>query len=399
MSMPISSTFDDLHESIYQSRLLIVDDAEINLLFLERILGAGGFTAIKTASGGEEALLAFHEFKPDMIILDLIMPEMDGFECCRAIRKLPDGGSLPILVQTALTDPEEKIRAFHAGATDFITKPVFPDELYARVIVHLEKQITMKRLQAYKQRVEMELNSARDLQCAILPRIADIENIKSLWGLDVASHFEPTSEVGGDFWGIKPLFPHQVAFWIVDFSGHGIAAALNVFRLHTCLQEYSPLAARPGEYLAQLNEKLLQLLPKGQFATMLYGIVDTSTNQLLYASAGCPHPILVQGKKYAPEILDGTGQPIGIGLAQYPTRSVDFLQGDSICFYSDALTETENAVGECIDENTLAAWLAESEGPAQMMVTNVIKRFRLHAPSRNRRDDLTIGLIRRCGPI
>ena len=384
---------DDLHGALHQSRILIVDDAVINLLFLRNILMHGGFTDIRTVENGEEALQLCDSYTPDIIILDLVMEGMDGFECCRRIRARAEGGDVPILIQTALTDQDQKIRTFREGATDFITKPIFPDELYARVIVHLEKQLALKKLQSYKQRVEHELATARELQTAILPRPAEIEAISAAAELDIASYFKPSSELGGDFWGIKQLAPHLVAFWIVDFSGHGVAAALNVFRLHTCLQEESSAATKPGEYLAEMNERLIQLLPRGQFATMFYGIIDTARNELRYASAGAPHPIVLHAKGHVSQTLDGTGRPLGIITHHYPTRRTDFSEGDRICFYSDALTETVDANGAYIDEAQVAALLAQGEWNAQTALMHLLEYYDTRTAQRDRRDDLTIGFI------
>lgn len=388
---------DDLHGALHQSRILIVDDAVINLLFLRNILMHGGFTDIRTAENGEEALQLCDSYKPDMIILDLLMEGMDGFECCRRIRARSEGGDIPILIQTAMTDQDEKIRTFREGATDFITKPIFPDELYARVIVHLEKQLALKKLQSYKQRVEQELYSARDLQAAILPRDAEIDAISAAAGLDIASYFKPSSELGGDFWGIKQLSADHVAFWIVDFSGHGVAAALNVFRLHTVLQEDSAAANEPGDYLAEMNERLIHLLPRGQFATMFYGILDLARDELRYASAGSPHPIVLRAGGANTRTLDGTGRPLGIAPHRYPTRRIDFTVGDCVCFYSDALTETVDIDDVYIDEVQIAALLAQGTWSAQTALLHLLEYYDSRTLPRNRRDDLTIGFICRQG--
>ncbi len=384
---------DDLHGALRQSRILIVDDAVINLLFLRNILMRGGFNDIRTAENGEEALALCDSFMPDIIILDLIMEGLDGFECCRRIRARAEGGDVPILIQTALTDQDEKIRTFKEGATDFISKPIFPDELYARVIVHLEKQLALKKLRSYKQRVGQELETARELQTAILPKALEIERICAAANLDIASHFRPSSELGGDFWGIKQLEAHSIAFWIVDFSGHGVAAALNVFRLHTCLHELSPLAHEPGEYLAEMNERLLQLLPRGQFATMFYGIINTKRDELRYASAGAPHPIILRNGGKQSATIDGSGQPLGIQAHRYVTRSTPLMAGDCVCFYSDALTETADAAGDYIDEMQVAELLAQNIWTAETALRQLLDYYDTRTVAKNRRDDLTIGLI------
>ena len=209
-------------QSVYGSRILIVDDVVLNQMMIEKSLRARGFYNISLAGDGQQALDMAKQSPPDMIILDIVMPVMDGFECCRQLRALPRHRDTPILVQTILTEPQMRLKAFSVGATDIVSKPVDPDELYARVMVHLEKQRYLRELQDYYERTSMELDNARALQLAILPDAYDIATMKQRHSLDVAAHFRPSSEVGGDFWGMKKLFPHQVAFWMVDVSNHGV---------------------------------------------------------------------------------------------------------------------------------------------------------------------------------
>lgn len=391
--MPLDT--NGLTHPVYASHILIVDDNEINRIFLERTLKSRGFTQLLCVASGEEALESLPHFHPDMVILDIMMPGMDGFECCEAIRRQPHYRDLPILIQTSITEPALRVKAFEKGATDFVSKPIYPDELTARVMVHLEKRYTTGMLQLYKQRIEIELESARQLQFAILPKDDEIKDIERRCDLQIASYFQPSSEIGGDFWGVKSLFPHQSAFWMVDFSGHGVASALNAFRLQAYLKEHSDLTARPGEYLSHLNDKLLNLLLRGQFATMTYGIVDTQTSQLFYACASAPHPIILRKKTGKAELVDGSGTPLGIGLNLYPTQSVRFDAGDLLLLYSDVLTETPNATREYIMEEHIMALLEENAGlDAGAMKELLLDYFTTHSTT-SLRDDLTMIICKR----
>lgn len=387
---------DDLLPHIYASGILIVDDNEINRIFLERTLKARGFNRILCVSSAEEALEKIHPFQADMVLLDLMMPGgMDGFECCATLRKQQAWHDLPILIQTSITEPQLRVKAFAMGATDFVSKPIYPDELYARVMVHLEKRHSLKTLQLYKNRIEAELENARQLQQAILPDMEEIEDIERSCALDISSHFQPSSEIGGDFWGMKNIFPHQTAFWLVDFSGHGVASALNAFRLQAYLKEHSPLAARPGEYISHLNDKLLHLLLRGQFSTMFYGIIDTQSNQLFYACACAPNPIILRKATGKAEIIDGTGTPLGIGMCFYPTQTVTFAPGDMLLLYSDALIETSGMTGEYISEEDIMRLLEEHHGAHSMGMKEIIlDYFQQHAGDALR-DDLTITICTR----
>ena len=386
----------DLHQQIYSAMILIVEDEETNRIFLEKTLKMRGYTNLHTAENGQDALILVEHLKPDLVILDVIMPIMDGYDCCASIRAMADYKNLPILIQTSLSNPEERVKAFTVGASDFISKPIYPDELCARISVHLERQLCLKNLKLYKDRVQEELESACQLQLAILPKHHDIEAIEERCALDIAGHFQPSSEIGGDFWGIKNIFPNQTTLWMVDLSGHGVASALNAFRLQAYLQEISPLTARPGEYLSHLNDKLLQLLLRGQFATMFYGIIDTQSSRLFYACACSPHPIILRGGTGKAEMIDGSNAPLGIGMNLYETNTIAFGIDDTLLLYSDALTETANEAGEFISEEVIMALLEQHPNASATAIKEMlIDYLHRHCNRRDLEDDLTLLVVRR----
>jgi phosphoserine phosphatase RsbU/P len=381
--------------AFHAAPILIVEDNEVNRVALERALSSRGFTNLLATASAEEALLRMEPFAPELIITDVVMPGMDGFEYCRTIRQQPQYRDLPILVQTVISEPQLRFKAFQDGATDFVSKPIYPDELYARVKVHLLNRLYLKSLTRYKRRIENELESARQMQESILPQPADISDIERACGIEVASYFKPSSELGGDFWGIKRMSSHQTACWLVDFSGHGVAAALNAFRLQAHLKEPSDLTAQPGEYLSHFNEKLLRLLATGQFATMFYGIVDTQADRLFYACACSPNPIVLRPAGKHAEVLSGAGQPLGIVPQAYETQSVPFLPGDTLVLYSDAFTETHDAGDACITEKDIMQMLqADASASAAGLVGVLIDRFNRHSGGLVA-DDLTLCVIKR----
>ena len=384
----------ELSQQILSSPILIVDDVKINRVFLEKTLRMCGFNNLLCVASAEEAFSKIKSFQPDLVLLDILMPNgMDGFECCEALRKDPEYADLPILVETSIVEPELRVKAFKKGATDFVSKPIDADELCARVIVHLEKRHSLKTLQLYKSRIETELESARQLQLGLLPEPEKIVECEKCCGLTFSASFEPASEIGGDFWGMQNVFPHQMAFWLVDFSGHGMPAALNAFRLHAYLKENTPQAARPGEYLSALNDKLLNLLPRGQFATMFYGIADTQSHQLFYSRAYMPDPIILHRSTGKAEKLEGSAPPLGIGMHLYPTQTVPFSVDDMLILYSDALIETSNASGEFLTEDHLLEIVQDNAThSAEKVKDAIIEKFKEHSGG-SLRDDLTVVVV------
>lgn len=373
--------------------ILIVDDNEMNRMVIIRALQRHNFQNIMAVDSAQKALDLLDEFKPELLILDIMMPEMDGYECCERIRCNPHYQDLPILVQTALSEPEARVKAFSCGATDFVSKPIFPDELYARVRVHLQNREYLKNLKRYKARIESELESARLLQQSILPQAGEIEKIQQSFSIEIAAHFEPSSEIGGDFWGVKQLSSQQVALWMVDLSGHGVAAAMNAFRLQAHLQEHSDYESLPGDYMSHLNDKLYRLLMRGQFATMFYGVVDAEDDKLHFACACSPHPIIVRAT--GAELLDGSGLPLGIASNKYTFQSVNFRSGETLILYSDALLETPDSNGNFITENDLLTQIKAFDGDSANNILNRILQYYTNHTGGLITDDLTLSICKR----
>ncbi len=375
--------------------ILVVDDNEVNRIFLESTLRRNGFTNILALDNAKTALQKLAAFQPDIVILDIVMPGMDGYECCREIRKSAQYKNLPVLMQTVITEPELRVKAFNSGATDFISKPIYPDELCARVRVHLGNRLSLQFLQFYKERVETELQAARELQLSVLPADDELKYLKTHAKLDIASHFQPASEIGGDFWGVKMLPSGFPAIWLVDFSGHGVSSALNSFRLQAYLKEHSEIMDSPGGYLTQLNKKLLLLLQRGQFATMFYGIIDTKEKLLRYACGCAPSPIILHGKLGMADIIDGSGTPLGISEQNYATQTVSFEKGDTLLLYSDALMETANAAGDYLTEDDIANALLTVRNTSAENIMDVSRNLFAQHVKTAPKDDLTLVAVRR----
>ena len=378
-------------------RLLIVEDTLLSREMIGAYLRSDGFKNIEFAVDGVEALEKIDSFQPDLMVLDIVMPRMDGFEVCKKIRARSDLDYLPILVQTALDEPEERVKVFAVGATDLVTKPINKNELLARVHIHLENQILLTDLRDYHARTQTELNMARDMQGQLLPQPDSFPDIQSRRGIQIESHFETSSELGGDFWGLHEIDETRMSVFITDFSGHGVTAALNTFRLHTLIQQQLRDHEDPAEYMMALNRKLSPLLPVGQYATMLYGVIDTAQDKFTFATAATTAPIIGNNDPHQVKFLDGSGIPLGvIDDATYENREIDFPPGTFLFLYSDALTETvdeqDNALFDEGLERLVKISLAQAE-PSKVL-DRILSRF-FSRVKRPLPDDLTAVLVNR----
>lgn len=387
-----------MYSATTASTILVIEDSEIVRSMIGGIFSDAGYEEIHYAKDGIEGLEQTIKLNPDLVVLDLVMPRMDGFDYLRKIRSIGGNYSnLPIIVQTALADTVKHSQAFAAGATDLILKPITASELIARAGVHLDNRTLVRNLSDYRQRVEGEMHQARDMQSAILPSQETVRDIESDFQVQIASHFTPSEELSGDLWGIKKISDHEVALYLVDFAGHGVMAALNTFRLHTLIETKLPLHHKPGEYLTELNAYLHDLLMTREFATMFYAVINTKENRMDYAVAATTNPYIIQKNGNVIK-LSGSGLPLSVKESSvYKTQSVPFHSGDTLIAYSDALLEKQRVREMAFDEAALErTFIAMSEGTAPSVTLDIIlNEFDKTTGDSRIDDDLTIAVLQR----
>lgn len=185
-----------------------------------------------------------------------------------------------------------------------------------------------------------DLKIARSMQVELLPPPSLLQAVHQRYGVSVSGFFETSSDLGGDIWGLEPLDDRRFALWLADFSGHGVTSAMNTFRLHALLEHLND-RDRPGAFLGELNQRLAGLLPLGQYATMLYGVVDVEQGLFTYAAAAAPPPVAVRTESLHTEIGNGAGLPLGVSRnATYAERTMALDRGTVLFMASDALPES-----------------------------------------------------------
>lgn len=383
--------------SLAECRVLVVEDNPPTCQLIKAFLSVLGIEHVFFAGDGVEGLERVPAVAPDLIILDVMMPRMDGIEFLKRLRADPDWATTPVLVQTALDSKQDRTRIYTAGANDMLTKPLNHNEFVVRVRTHLENRLLV-RSHLHRIRLSAEVGTARRMQMALLPPEKLLEEIELHQGVRIQSHFETCSELGGDFWGVHRHRAEDPTFGLfsVDFSGHGLGAALNTFRLHTLMNNFRPTGDDPAEYLSMLNQQLVGLLPRGQFATMVYILADVAAGTLTYSGAGAPPPLVGDPKTGTVERLDASGIPLGmVREAQYENRQADFPAGGVLFLYSDALFETGRRDGaefgvDDVPELFRQSLFAETD-PLNHMVTD----FRAKV-IKSLDDDLTLVTAIRC---
>lgn len=339
------------------TRVLLVEDdmGDATLVSIALTSSGRGGVVISHAQTMGEAIRLLSSSSFDVALLDLSLPDSFGLATVGRIQEVAP--ELPIVVMTGLDDPRVADEALERGAQDFLIKGDFPAHLVQRAIRYaisrmnseLERRALLTRLEAEQASIAREMERARATQVALLPPKPRLVALREREGICIESLFEPSLGIGGDMWGCLDIEDGRLAFYGFDFSGHGISAALNVFRLHTLINDHHELAAEPGALLTRLNSSLAGLLERGHYATMFYGLLDTRTGELTWAAAGAPRPMLITGQVI--RLLDSSGMPLGISKeAVYQDRRTSFPRQSSLLFVSDALTEAEEPDGAMLGE-------------------------------------------------
>lgn len=378
--------------AILDSSILIVDDARTLREMLSHLCQAEGFTNIREAKNGREALEQIEASQPDLVFLDLYMPEMDGIEVCDTLNERGLMQDIAIVVVSSTEKTVLKDRLFLAGVMDVIQKPFDAIEVTMRARAHLERILLRRQQMEEYHRISTELQEAIALQSLLTPETQELQAIASHMGLDIAYHYEPASELGGDYVLVERRSNHEVLITLVDVVGHGISAGLYAFSIHGLFIQEARTNRYPAHILAAVNQRLSHYMPTGKFATAFCGLLDTEKGVFYYAGAGFPRPALLSNQESL--WLDSAGLPLGIASdTSYSMNMIDVQEGDLLFFYSDALIETPDNQGNIIEEKELVDILHHNKQVSAASILECVNRRLLAQRSDPLRDDLSLLLV------
>src|SRR5215472_17158623 len=241
----------NMNENDQKKTVLVVDDAPTNIQIVNSILKDS--YKVRIATNGAKALeLVKTTPPPDLILLDVMMPGMDGYEVCTRLKTDPGTKDIPVIFLTGQTETSDETRGFEVGAVDYIHKPFSPAVVQARVQTHLVLRGIREQLAQQLFTIQKELETARQIQHSILPR-----EIPKFAGLDIAARYIPMTSVAGDFYDFFRVDDRRLGILVADVSGHGMPAALIASMLKIALAAQAPQAADPAAVLLGLNLALL----------------------------------------------------------------------------------------------------------------------------------------------
>jgi len=356
---------------ILNAGILIVDDKDANILLLKGMLRVSGYTSVESTTDPGTVCELYRRNRYSLILLDLQMPGMDGFQVMEGLKEIEGDGYLPVLVITA--QPDHKLRALEAGAKDFVGKPFDMAELRARVhnilevrLLHLEAknhnkalEETIRDLEASrevirlktledKKRSEQELKLAQETQESLLPRC-----LPRLEDFRLHAFNSPTRYVGGDFYDFLQLSSGEWAGVLADVSGKGMPAALLSSMVLGALSMEFRAGTEPAEALNRVNRLLCEKSLPSQFVTLFLFLLDPS-GRGQFISAGHNPAWVFRASTGKIEWLESDQYILGMfDFASYQSRILQLCKGDILVVYSDGLTDAQNKRDEMFGEKRL----------------------------------------------
>jgi sigma-B regulation protein RsbU (phosphoserine phosphatase) len=326
--------------------VLIVDDNAMNVMVIQEMLKRAGFNDIRAAysaeemfellksQSGERNLITAPQI--DLILLDLMMPAMDGIEACLRLQADIQYKDIPVIMVTAIGDSRKLAEALDAGAIDFVTKPINKTELLARIRSALKLKRELDRHKERDSRMRQELLLARQVQESVLPdRVNDAD-------IRIKAYFQASEELAGDVYAWHKIDGNRWAIAIIDAMGHGISSSLVSMFIASILKESMRTLWSPERVFRELNRRLMGLQWENElihyYCTGIYVTLDLERGKLEYANAGHPPGLLYHAGETIPDQLTVTSAPLGMfDTLEIVTRSIILAPGDFLYLYTDGI--------------------------------------------------------------
>ena len=303
-----------------------------------------GFTDVHTASSGTSALLKAELINPDIIVTDVDLPDISGFDLCKHLKII-----LPhalVLCISHIDNDSNRIKAGQAGADDYYVENGDDFEFLSKIrslirVKQLSNQIRNQyaELEKHNNLIERHMQMARKVQMSLIPEIdMDFGECRML------SVYHPAMGIGGDFYNVLRLNDHNFGIVMGDVSGHGIASSFLTVTLNVMIKNLSDWDLNPGDLLFHLNNDMCELLEAGNdsplYACVFYAVVDTENKKIKFANAGLVLPLLTESSTAKVVELEASGAPIGmIADTIYDQKEISYQQGDMVLFFTDGLQD------------------------------------------------------------
>ena len=421
---PLTGGDDDNLVTARGGSLLVVDDNEMNRDLLSRHLQRQGHT-VSVAENGRQALGMLENCTFDLLLLDVMMPEMNGYQVLAHMKSAENLRHIPVIMISALDEMDSVVRCIELGAEDYLPKPCNPVLLKARLDTCLEKKRLRDKEKLYTQSMERELEIGREIQKSFLP-----DDLPQPPGWEITAHFQAAHQVAGDFYDVFPIPGGQgVGLVIADVCDKGVGAALFMGLFRSLIRAFAemhysgdgtslqgreaaghshPDPKEAETEIVDLHDRALRgiigqtndyiALNHGRsnmFATMFLGVLDPASNILVYIPGGHVLPILF-GPNGVRKRLEPTGPAVGLmpGMP-FETGRIRFEPEDTLLAFTDGVTEARALNSELYGEDRLIALLREPAASAGALMERVLTDLDHHTAGADRWDDTTLLAVRR----
>ncbi|RKZ76355.1 MAG: serine/threonine protein phosphatase [Candidatus Parabeggiatoa sp. nov. 1] len=381
--------------------ILLVDDTVANLKVLTQTLIERGYK-VRPATSGKLALKSVQSTLPDLILLDIQMPEMNGYEVCEKLKADDKTRDIPVIFISALDEVFDKVKAFTVGGVDYVTKPFQTEEVLARVETHLKMHRLQQQLAEQNEiitaenlRMRAELEVTRRIQQMILPTKTELEQVI---GLDVAGFMEPADEVGGDYYDVLQ-HNGRIMFGIGDVTGHGLESGMLMLMVQMAVRTLlSHNIYEPSTLLTVINHALYGNVNRMNSEKNLSLSLMDYHQGVLTISGQHEYIIVVRNGKL--EQIDTADLGFWIGLEpdikDFVTQKQIVLNADDVVvLYTDGITEAENIDGELYELERLCEVISQNwQRSANEINQAIVEDVRQFIGEQTVFDDITLLVVK-----
>jgi sigma-B regulation protein RsbU (phosphoserine phosphatase) len=386
-----------------RSRILVVDDELAFINQTKDCLEQHGYEVL-TARNGKDALAILDREKVDLVLLDIIMPLLNGVEVTKIIKRNPLTREIPVIVISTMTEYKDRVEFFRIGASDYMPKPIDNGELMARVDLQLQlirlrgeveeanSALVQKNrmLEQHVARIENDLAVARNVQRALLP-----DQDRRLDGVKVTFKHLASENLGSDF--VDYLIDEQGVFHLIfaDVSGHGIASALFASQLKVLFVSMTQRPLAPRAVMDQINQLSQRFMTKGYYYTAIYLQYDRRARQLVLVNAGHVPLLLLEKETGKVKQVESNNSPLGLfPNEKYHDVTLNVGPGDKVLLLTDGLTEHVNSANEMFEISRVVRSLRANGGLGSLEIINgLLKEAREFGSVPVFSDDVTVAVI------
>jgi sigma-B regulation protein RsbU (phosphoserine phosphatase) len=399
--------------TIEPAKVLIVDDSLTNRLVLDNYIKALGHKPF-TAVDGVAALEHIRKDPPDLVLLDIIMPRMDGYEVLSQLKADEATRDIPIIMISGIDEMESVVRCVQQGAEDYLARPINTTLLKARAGASLEKKRlrdeekrktvalakALEQLQEATKVIQGEVEHIAAIQRALLP-----QKLPAITGLEIATSYETFDKAGGDLYDFIPMGEQPTTgpgdpsgpwgILIADASGHGPAAAVVTAIVNALLRSYPHKPKGPAEVLGHLNRHLSAKSIESSFVTAFFGIYDPISRKIIYALAGHDPPLRKSADGKIERLPDVDGLPLGVmDDTEFAEQTMQLDPGDILFLFTDGITEASSPTDALFGLKGIQASLAPPAGSARDVIQQILAGLHAHEAGTRPHDDQTMVALR-----